>query len=787
MYIARPTVLILVLVLLLSAAPAALAAQRGRITGSVRDTKDVALGGVTVVLERDGRTMEAQISDKDGSFAFEGVEPGSYVMHFVLGDRTSTETVKLESKAAATVDKKVDWEGIGFVETLVVRSASRKLERIVDTNSPVTTIYKEQVEQEAPTGQLPKLLEFTMGAQVTQSGLYDFNLNTRGFNSTLTRRVQTLVDGRDVSIPFLSSQEWALSSGLMDDLASVEFLRGPSAALHGANTFNGVLNLTTKAPKDSLGLSGSFAAGGPSSIKADVRWATSLGNNWYFKLTSDYAQSDDFTRSRNASVEYAGLAAEAVPVPDEKLSTYSTALRFDRYFGEEKVLTVEGGVLGGGNFTFVTPAGRSFITDVDRRWTRLNFNAPRFNAMASYDKRDAPDGINLAVPSPFNRFSLNDEVFFSELQGNMSWSKVRVVGGASFREERVDSANSLGNQTLILAPVENQEYALYGSVDADLTKKLKLSSALRWDASDLFTDQVSPKVALIYSVKPNHKLRLAYGKAFQRPNYGELLIFIPAGVTDFSFLNAFFPPGVAIDFSNTPILVLGNDRLKVERTRSWEAGYSGILGRRALVNANFYQGRIQDFITETLPGVNPYIPLYQAPASLTAQQRAIVEAVVRSVPGMSNSPTGGPLFTLSRGNAGEVDLRGAEIGLTVSATKEWLVTFDYSWFDFDKDLAAGITTANAPRHSLSTMATFKRARARASVGYRWVDGFEWLSGVHAGHVPSYDVIEVSGYYDVNSKVRLGWNVSNLFDKNRFQMFGGDLLRRRAVASITVHK
>ena len=88
---------------------------------------------------------------------------------------------------------------------------------------------------------------------------------------------------------------------------------------------------------------------------------------------------------------------------------------------------------------------------------------------------------------------------------------------------------------------------------------------------------------------------------------------------------------------------------------------------------------------------------------------------------------------------------------------------------------------------MSGVGTHKRACAHASVGYRWVDGFEWRSGVHVGPVPSYDVIDVSGFYDLSPKVRLGWNVSNLFDKNHYQMFGGDLLRRRAVASISVHK
>ena len=58
------------------------------------------------------------------------------------------------------------------------------------------------------TGQAPMALQSVPGVDIMQSGVNDFNVNARGFNSTLNRRVLTLQDGRDLAIAFLGSQEW---------------------------------------------------------------------------------------------------------------------------------------------------------------------------------------------------------------------------------------------------------------------------------------------------------------------------------------------------------------------------------------------------------------------------------------------------------------------------------------------------------------------------------------------------------------------------------------------------
>jgi hypothetical protein len=110
-----------------------------------------------------------------------------------------------------TVEFQVDWEARGYEEVTVIADVLKT--KVVDAPAAITVIEDTQIATEASTGQVPKILEFTPGAEVTQSGLYDFNFNTRGFNSSLNRRVSTYIDGRDVGVVLLGAQEWAAIAG----------------------------------------------------------------------------------------------------------------------------------------------------------------------------------------------------------------------------------------------------------------------------------------------------------------------------------------------------------------------------------------------------------------------------------------------------------------------------------------------------------------------------------------------------------------------------------------------
>jgi outer membrane receptor protein involved in Fe transport len=92
---------------------------------------------------------------------------------------------------------------------------------------------------------------------------------------------------------------------------------------------------------------------------------------------------------------------------------------------------------------------------------------------------------------------------------------------------------------------------------------------------------------------------------------------------------------------------------------------------------------------------------------------------------------------------------------------------------------------NTPRHQASAGAVYTHARFDAGGRVRWVDGFEWVSGVFSGPVPSYTVVDAQANVPLTSRLALGLDVANLLDDDHYEMFGGDVLGRRALAHLTV--
>ncbi len=124
----------------------------------------------------------------------------------------------------------------------------------------------------------------SLGADFFWSSLGDLKLNTRGFSSSLNRRVLVLLDGRDAADAMMAAQGWHAIPFVVHDIATIELVRGPGSALHGVNAYNGVLSITTKKPRLSLGGDLILAGGELGAALAQARCAVSLGNDWYLKV-----------------------------------------------------------------------------------------------------------------------------------------------------------------------------------------------------------------------------------------------------------------------------------------------------------------------------------------------------------------------------------------------------------------------------------------------------------------------------------------------------------------------
>lgn len=776
------SVLAVVFVLL---AGAAYAQQTGTVAGRVLHGS-IGVRGITVVLVLGTTSVQEAITADDGSFAISGVAPGSYSLVLTLGEHVEyVDEIEVRPGATAQIERQVEWES-GFSDSVTVYAASRRLERITDAPTAITSIPGDIARREANSGQVVRALEFTPGAEATQSGLYDYNFNVRGFNTQLNRRIQTLIDGRDPSIPFLSSQEWAAMSFLTDDIASLELVRGPSAALYGANAFNGVLVIRTLSPRDSQGGRVKVSGGDLNAARVAGRWAGSLGGGWFMKAIGGTERSETFARSRNVTTEYPGIPREAIPLSRDHMNVSSGSVRADRYLAHDRLLTLEGSVANVEGTVLLTTTGRT-QPDAVRTWTRVNMNSPRWNALFYSNTRTTENQPALSSGAPL---WLADRNYHVEWQGNTEFAgALRVVGGASYTRQTVDSADDSGRQTLLSRSFVTNLGGVFGQVDYQITPQLKAVAAGRVDDSSLHDVQVSPKAALVYQVTPQHAFRVSVNRAFQVANYAELYISVPVGAPiSLSGLEAAFAPltgGTSLGLSRVPLLVRGNEDLKVETIRSVEVGYRGVVGSRAFVTVDVYRNAVRDFITDALPGLNPAYPRWTAPSSLAPPVRTIVENAVNSaVAGLTNVD-GGAAVVLSLGNTGHVTSHGVETGVQWQVHPRVMAQGAYSWFGFDvQDTLAGTAVhPNAPDHQVLIGGTYTQGPVVASLAYRHVATFPWASGRYVGTVPAYDVANLDASYRVNQFWDVGLTVSNLFDHEHYEVFGGDLLERRALVTL----
>src|SRR6185503_7792678 len=312
-------------------------------------------------------------------------------------------------------------------------------------------------------------------------------------------------------------------------------------------------------------------------------------------------------------------------------------------------------------------------------------------------------------------------------------------------------------------------------------------AASRYDDSSLHDAQFSPKLAFVFSPSANQTFRLSYNHAFQSPNYSELFLSAPGGapITGFAPLNAAIlaATGVNLGLAVIPIRALGNNALDVEKIKTYEAGYSGIIGGKTYLTLDYYHSDLENFVTDLLPGVNPAFAPYAPPAALPAPVRAQIIGTLQG--GLQQqfvgltTINGQPTLVVSYANAGEATTQGIELGLNYYATEHLSLGFNYNWFDFEikRQNERDLLLPNAPENQASATLTYATSRWDFSLGGRWVDDFRWAVGPFVGDVPSYTVVDVGANFHVTDHISLGLNVSNALDEEHWESFGGDLLGR----------
>jgi outer membrane receptor protein involved in Fe transport len=763
------------------------------------DENNTPIGTAKILIQETGETFSP---NSDGAFQID-IKQLENVSLVVTSLKYQTKKLKINIKDFSKSDLEIKLTPkIYQLDDVVIYSASRQKQKITESPAAVYHQSPAELRTSSRTGQIAQIFQNYSGIDVMQSGASDFIVNTRGFNGGLNRRVLVLQDGRETSMPLLGAQEWNSFSMPLDEFSRVEFVRGPAASLYGANAFNGVMNLTSYAPKEVLGPKSSVLFGDFRTMKTDGRFAQEFGK-FSYKLTLGHSERLNWAKSRtNASeLEYAGLPLErkAITESDRMTTANYGTLRFDYDFTENTTATAEAGYSRNTNEMFVFGLGRTFVKDVERPYVRLAFNTTDFHFHANYMKRSVPDTMWLMVPGA--ALLDNSDDLFLEAQYNFNpFKNLGFVFGASQDFQRIRTSG-----TSIPEDVDATYTGFYGQVDYKILANLDFVTSARVDLASIHETQFSPRFALVYHPIVNHKVRVSAGRSFQRPNYSELYRNTPDApafdintkkpvnfaalqkkVNDTLAQITGTNPNLNFGLNPTNAKAIGNEDLLVEKNLGIEFGYDGIFFDRFRFSAEVYYNQLSDFITNFLPGVNPNIPQWKPylPENLKQYESMVYGIMTSSLnqrdKARLSNYNGAPTFVVSNTNVGEVNQWGFELNMEYYLTKEIHFELGYSNYQFEvtkSDKTQQLLPNTSPNKYKAGITYLKPESFDFQVNLNYTEGFDWLAGTYVGRVPDYAVLNFSAGYYLIKNLEIGVNVYNVLNRKHYEIFGGTYVPR----------
>lgn len=804
----RPRWRTLVLALALALFPALAHAQTGSVRGTVAGRDGEALAGARVSVS--GTRLTA-VTDPMGAFAIRGVPAGTHQLRVShIGFRETTSEVAVRNGEESLVA--IQLEDKPFELDAMVVSASRQSERV--TEAPATITRIGTAELDATIGNtFAGALKEVKGLDFVQVGMTSVGINARGFNSSFNNRMLMVEDGRVMVLPENGLPVGQFTATPKVDLAGIEVLVGPGAALFGADASSGVISMQTKDPRDFPGLTVEVTGGNRSYRDLQARYA-GVSGNWGYKVSGEYQEADDWSnrltllpgsraREYQAGDETrAGYQPEVGPGGTPGLNWNSSVLRGTgavvRYIGDARLEVLGGASVSDG--VGQTNVGRNQLENWQYNFAQARYSSPNWYATVYRAQSKSGDSWatnrftqayypNLARPAAqrmdddalvaASDWPSDGRMYAGEVQYN---SRVpfllnsAVVLGASYRRDAVSSDEQWLTDRLTGEEISIDQYGTFGQITAPVMPWMDVVLAGRYDHHENYDAQFSPKAGVVLRPSQGHNFRVTYNRAFKSPTILQTNFHIPD-----------WTPAIVI-YGNTEgftvkkpdgTVVRRYDPLVPEENTTWEVGYKGVLGDRLFVDVAHYRSEYQNFMSP--------LAIISDPTNLgLAGQGANNPVWAYDADGKRlDNTAGGPAIALIYYNLGQAELRGTDAGINFVVSPKVNLRGTVSLIELtSSEVEAGreeSTALNSPEVKYTLGAGFQDfGRVTGGFTLRHVDKYYFRSGVNRGYIPAFTTLDANVGYRLdrfNTTVNLG--VSNLFGcTTRYSYADSDALFNR---------
>lgn len=395
----------------------------------------------------------------------------------------------------------------------IVLSASRLAQPISETPNAMTVIDRKMISASGARN-IVELFRLVPGMYVGYDNGHAPVISYRGTTDGYARRMQVLIDGRTVYLPPYGHVNWAELPLDIGDIERIEVVRGPSAASHGSNSVQGVINILTRSASAEPGSQVSFSRGNGGISDASARLG-STSEHWDYRVTVASRSDDGFdthlydAMNDDSSTRLLNVRAAYRPSVDN-------TVEFQAGYSDSTELEGKSLLFAGDTRTLretKTYSNFEQITWLHTAHENSDIKLSYYHIGQSFrdNRYTTPDPLPAGAQT-----WIADEIFVHrheiELQHTLiTSSKNRVVWGTGMR---YDSVNSPINLT---APVTWKEYRIFAHDEWRFNPNSLLNTGAMAERNALGVTRVSPRIAYNHHLSPRHTLRASLSRAYRNP------------------------------------------------------------------------------------------------------------------------------------------------------------------------------------------------------------------------------------------------------------------------------
>ena len=629
-----------------------------------------------------------------------------------------------------------------------VFSPSRKKQKISEIASAVFVLTKEDIRRSGAT-HVAEVLRLVPGLVVARLTGNQWAISSRGFNNVFANKLLVLVDGQRIFTPVFNGVFWDQQDLVLENIERIEVIRGPGAALWGANAVNGVINIITQHTNDTQGTMISAGGGSTDSNIDVVRHGGKIGEDSKYRVFGKYANRDDNVLATNGRAEDASEFA-------------STGFRLDSNLSSKDDLIVKGEMLYldkelVSNVPSIDPPyndNETYTGDkvtkgatVLTRWTRKLENNSEIQSQIDYYNESQSGKIY-----PLVRNTVNGEIQhrLNPLDGH------DFLYGIGYRYHH---DNITGNFADDFDPQSQSETLVTLFLHDEITlieDKLKFIAGSKFEHNEHTNFEYMPSGRLWYAPNKTSSIWAAVSKAVATPSR----VF-----EDFAAPLAAFP-GANPNDPTTLVAAFGSDDVSAESYLAYELGYRNQISQSFSVDiATFYNN--YDNITTAEPGM-PYF------GSLRGQSRPTV------------------IVPLNFANAQTVETAGAEIAADAKVASWWRLVVGYSYINISAHLGDSQDEADILFTEGGTPQNQFQLRSLIDLPYNleFDNSMRYIDSLRDGNIPSYFELDTRLGWRANKNLDISLNVSNFLHdshvENKGRLFAPNTteIQRAVFAKVT---